>query len=348
MPTQCYWRRIVRFIWLSILAILALGAERVQGTEPAAELSLRIVADVDGSDRLSISGREILWIHRHWDWPTFVRINNIEWDPRHSPVLEEEPRHSLFTGAVNFSSARVNVHQGRDTAVLETFDDHILIHFADSPNGRSTYDLTITFNGPGGNQEHHARRAVREETSQAGLAGMAYVQQERTNVVFRYGNGMVFAPSLLEGAVVSPGQVTNGVEINLRGKLDVPKDLTVRVRHAGGSSSRGYTTLSIDGKAIETLGDDLKKVSESILELSAGEHSVEWKISGGVIGHCLLECADAATGLTLSLSHTQEDLEELGANTETRFIDVQSKETGWPIPAGWNEAVTNPTTDKSR
>jgi hypothetical protein len=193
----------------------------------------------------------------------------------------------------------------------------------------------VTFNRRGEDQERHARRANDEQASQAGLVGMVYVQQERTNVVFRYGNGMVFAPSLLEGAVVAPGATSDGVEINLRGRLHVPKDLTVRVRHAGGSSSRGYATLSIDGKEIETLGDDRKKVSEQNLELSGGEYSVDWILSGGVIGHCLLEFADAATGSPLPLSHTQEHLKAMGTDSGTQFIDVNSKQTGWPIPAGW-------------
>src|SRR5687768_2309341 len=113
----------------------------------------------------------------------------------------------------------MTVHQGRDTAVLETFDDHILIHFSDSPNGRSTYDLTVAFDRPGDDPMQPTRRTEGEPTSQLGLVGMAYVRQERTNVVFRYGNGKVLAPSLLEGAVVPPGEMTNDVQINLQGEL---------------------------------------------------------------------------------------------------------------------------------
>lgn len=130
---------------LLILFVFCFIAGPVQGKEPPRQISFRIVADIDGSDRLSISWHEVLWIHRHWDWPDHVRINEFDWQPRHSPVLGEGARESLFAAPVDFSSARMTVHQGRDTVVMETFDDHVVIHYADSPNGRSTYDVTVTF-----------------------------------------------------------------------------------------------------------------------------------------------------------------------------------------------------------
>ena len=326
-----------------VVFVLGTCATLVHAIEhPSDPLVLRISVDIDGSDRLLISGQEVLWIHRHWDWPDRVSINDVQWQPRHSPVLGEELRQSLFSAPVDFSSGRMTVHQGRDTVVLHAFSDHIVIHFADTPNGRSTYDLTIvfsrkfdrTFDRPGDAQSRYPLQqdAV---TGRAGLVGMAVVREERTNVVVRYANGKVLAPSLLEGAVLPPGTITDGLQITLRGAFHLPKELTVRVRHAGGSSTGGYATLSVDGQVIETLGDDRKKVSEQLLELAGGKHSVQWQIEGGDIGHCLLEFADAATCSLLPLIHTQEQLDGVGINSDTQYLDVQSEQTGWPIPQEW-------------
>jgi hypothetical protein len=336
--------KTIQILSTVILLVFGTGTPPVQAAErPAEPLALRIVADIDGSDRMLISGQEVLWIHRHWDWPSRVSINGVPWEPRHTPVLGEELRQSLIPPGVDFSSARMTVHQGRDTVVLHAYSDHVVIHFADTPNGRSTYDLTIHFDGTfdrtfgrtGDAQTQQARRPDGENAPHMGLVGMAVVCEERTNVVIRYESGKVLAPSLLEGPVVPPRQITDGLRITLRGELRLPKELTVRVRHAGGSSTRGIATLSIDSQVIETLGDDRKKVSEQVLELAGGVHSIQWQIEGGDVGHCLLEFADAATGSPLPLFHTQEQLDGLGINAGTRFIDDQSEQTGWPIPQGW-------------
>ncbi|MCC9604983.1 hypothetical protein LOC68_25250 [Blastopirellula sp. JC732] len=311
--------------FLVSVSAIASAVGVIQAKEP---ISLHIVADIDGSDRLSVSAREIFWVHRHWDWPNLVKINDFEWSPRSSPVLGEQVSQRLLAESVDFASAKMTVRQGRDTVVLETFDDHILIHFADSPNGRSNYDLTITFD-----RAEPVRQ--RRKRTKEGVVGMAYVNGENANVVFRYFNGKVLAPSNLKEADLPPWDSGASVQINFHGALVLPKETTVRIRHAGGSSTRGHATLSVDGKVIETLGDDLKKVSEQLLELGGGSHAVQWQISGGDIGHCFLQFAESESGALLPLVHTSETLEQLELNPQTRFLDVRSEQTGWPIPAGW-------------
>lgn len=58
---------------------------------------------------------------------------------------------------MDLSAARLTVNKARDAAVMECFKDRIVIHFADNPLGRSTYDLTIDWPLP--------RRALEDKPS---------------------------------------------------------------------------------------------------------------------------------------------------------------------------------------
>lgn len=319
-----------------VLATFGLNAQSVAAGDRADKaVTLHIVADIDGSDRLQISEQETLWIHRHWAWPAHVTINDIAWQPQSSPALAEKHHRSLLKMPVDFSSARMTVHQGRDTAVLETFSDHIVIHLVDSPNGRSTYELTVMFNGAGNRSSRSTSQTKEKRDRPEGLIGLATIDDQTANVGFRYMNGMVLSPPLLEHADLPIGNHPDRIQLDFRGELRLPKELAVRVRHAGGSSTQGYATLSIDGKEIETLGDDRKKNSEQVMNLAPGTHAVAWRIEGGDIGHCLLEFADAADGSRLELYHTEAMLSELGGNKQTRIVEVESRQSGWPIPRGW-------------
>ena len=53
----------------------------------------------------------------------------------------------LLRGGVDFSSARMSIHEAHDMVVLQRGDDRIVVDFADSPLGRAVYDITIHFGG---------------------------------------------------------------------------------------------------------------------------------------------------------------------------------------------------------
>ena len=52
--------------------------------KPAAanRTTLRIVADIDGSDALYIDAQGARWVHRHWQPPENVRLNKVAWIPQ--------------------------------------------------------------------------------------------------------------------------------------------------------------------------------------------------------------------------------------------------------------------------
>ncbi len=112
---------------------------------PPTPQSLHIRADIDGSDTLIIDKQGARWIHRHWDWPKEVVLNQVHWNPRKNSKLEYTDLH--LQGAIDFASARLTIHEARDLVVLERNPDRIVIHFADNPLGRADYDVVVTF-GP--------------------------------------------------------------------------------------------------------------------------------------------------------------------------------------------------------
>jgi len=114
---------------------------------PTVPATLRIVADIDGSDRLHIDTAGARWQHRHWSMPKKVSLGGIDWDPSTSPRIENAGSTRFLPTPVDFASAKLTVREARDLVVLEHVDEGIVVHFADNPLGRATYDLTISF-GP--------------------------------------------------------------------------------------------------------------------------------------------------------------------------------------------------------
>jgi hypothetical protein len=111
----------------------------------AIRTSLRIVADIDGSDALYIDARRARWVHRHWQPPEKVLLNKVEWIPRESPTLKNEGPTRFLKGPVDFSTARLIRKECRDTAVMEHTDGGLVIYFVDSPGDRSTYEVAVVF-----------------------------------------------------------------------------------------------------------------------------------------------------------------------------------------------------------
>ena len=81
--------------------------------------TLRIVAEIDGSDALYIDAQAARWVHRHWQPPEKVHMNKVEWIPQVSPTLKNEGTTRFLDGPVDFSTARMIKKAGRDTAVME-------------------------------------------------------------------------------------------------------------------------------------------------------------------------------------------------------------------------------------
>jgi hypothetical protein len=103
---------------------------------------------IDGSDTIRVDADRATWTHNYWGWPVGVTFNGTSWDPQTSPQLI--PGGTLIPESLSNYSVRVVSTEGRDVAVAEAKDDHLLIHLNDTPSGTDWYafDVVLTEKPP--------------------------------------------------------------------------------------------------------------------------------------------------------------------------------------------------------
>src|SRR5579859_4793632 len=106
--------------------------------------TLKITADIDGSDCFIITRTEATWRHGQRAFPDKVMLNNVEWYPQLDPVLKNEGTNAFLPATVDLSSAKIVSRKGRDLATMWAEDDAVYVHFADNPNGSDTYELELS------------------------------------------------------------------------------------------------------------------------------------------------------------------------------------------------------------
>ena len=107
--------------------------------------TLKIAAEIDGSDRLRITATEARWYHKLWGGPANVMLNDVAWSIQQSNVLQNAGANLFLPSGVDFSTARIVSRKGRDLATLWAEEDGLWVSFADSPNGSDHYELEIAF-----------------------------------------------------------------------------------------------------------------------------------------------------------------------------------------------------------
>ena len=112
-------------------------------SSPAA--TLKIAAQIDGSDSLKITAREATWEHRAWSYPGAISLNDISWDVLQTNVLANAGTNVFLPSGVDFSTARIVSRKGRDVGTMWADTDALWIQFADNPNGADFYELEISF-----------------------------------------------------------------------------------------------------------------------------------------------------------------------------------------------------------
>jgi hypothetical protein len=114
----------------------------VRSSTPA---TLKITAQIDGSDLLKITADEAIWMHRAWSYPEAVRLNDVPWNVRQTNMLANAGTNRFLPSGVNFSTAKIIGRKGRDVATMWADNDAIWVNFADNPNGSDAYELEISF-----------------------------------------------------------------------------------------------------------------------------------------------------------------------------------------------------------
>ncbi len=119
-------------------------------TKPATATSalkpvvLIITARIDGSDILKFTRDGAHWTHKEWQWPTDVKIDDVDWAPEsQSDLAFKDQKQFEFLRDYDFSTARAIAKHGRGILSVEQEDDGCEISFADSANGADTYTIEI-------------------------------------------------------------------------------------------------------------------------------------------------------------------------------------------------------------
>jgi hypothetical protein len=107
--------------------------------------TLKITAEIDGSDCFVITANEATLQHEGRILPAKVMLNNVEWLPEQDEVLRNEGTNTFLPKGIDFSTARIVNRKGRDLATIWAEKDAVRIRFADNPNGSDTYELEMVF-----------------------------------------------------------------------------------------------------------------------------------------------------------------------------------------------------------
>ena len=111
----------------------------------SAAATLKIAAEIDGSDCLRISASEATWEHKHWGWPARVTLNDVPWSLQQTNVLQNAGTNVFLPSGVDFSTARIVSRKGRDLATMWAEERALWVWFVDSPNGDDYYELEVSF-----------------------------------------------------------------------------------------------------------------------------------------------------------------------------------------------------------
>lgn len=107
--------------------------------------TLKIAAEIDGSDCLRITATQAMWDHKRWGGPTSVSLNEVPWSVQRTNVLQNAGTNQFLPSEVDFSTARIISRKGRDLATMWAEADVLWVWFADNPNGSDYYELEIAF-----------------------------------------------------------------------------------------------------------------------------------------------------------------------------------------------------------
>lgn len=121
--------------------------------------------------------------------------------------------------------------------------------------------------------------------------------------------------------------------------------MTVKVWQAGGGVSHDVNWLYVDRTEIGSTGDDRGKSYIYELPQLKGLHRIQWRLTGGTFRTNIVVFADPESGELLRLVNSGEA--SLRRSPEDSLIRIQSRRTGWPIPADWLPEVVAKQVDRS-
>ncbi|MCA9269478.1 MAG: hypothetical protein KDA41_13445, partial [Planctomycetales bacterium] len=138
-----------------------------------------------------------------------------------------------------------------------------------------------------------------------GLLGRISVDGADAAAQMRYRNGFVIGDAKIRDLLAGFGKPAGRLQLEFHGMLHVPENMTVLVRHQGGSDQGGLHSLYLNGRKLGDVGgENLTKNEIYRLELEPGEYAIRWVLTGGDLGSSSVLFANSQTAEPLVLYHT--------------------------------------------
>ncbi|HWC88636.1 MAG TPA: protein kinase, partial [Pirellulales bacterium] len=118
----------------------------------------------------------------------------------------------------------------------------------------------------------------------ASLLGRVIYEDKDIGLAIRYAAGRPLKGSLIDQFILEHGGKLQRVKLDLEGVLHVPRAMRVGVWHKGGTENGGVNYLFVDSHEIGSIGHHRTKEAAYSIALAAGNHSVRWRLVGGVLG----------------------------------------------------------------
>jgi hypothetical protein len=145
--------------------------------------------------------------------------------------------------------------------------------------------------------------------------------------IFQYPQGQFFHRDVLPLDQIDDRHFV----VNLTGQLDVPRDMVVKIWHAGGGVSHDECGLYVDGTLLGVVGDDRDKHNIYEVPLLKGRHNVRWELSGGTFRTNILLFQNPETESFLPIINAgPESVRKASAD---RVVLIESSRTDWPVSA---------------
>jgi hypothetical protein len=129
-----------------VASVLPSRVAAPQDASPPRRVTLRFVGPVDGSDRIEIRNDGARWTSDHCGLPEgAASLNGVRWEPCVEPWLDNAGAQQFLREPVAFRDAELRRLGGRDTVLLERFDDHVVVRIADTPHGAGWYEFELRF-----------------------------------------------------------------------------------------------------------------------------------------------------------------------------------------------------------
>lgn len=164
-----------------------------------------------------------------------------------------------------------------------------------------------------------------------GLIGTASVNGPLANILFTYHPGRLWPENMIP-ELFYDGEHRPPVTVQLHGYIEIPRDMVMKVWHAGGGVNGDTAELTLGGRSLGIVGDDTLKNVVTTVQLSAGTYDIHWMHTTlGVYRPHYLKFEDAATGESLLVFHLERLIPTV-PNLETADrVEVDGDPSEWQV-----------------